>query len=110
MDGTPLTVCYYAARSGEEPVKDWLDALDTETQARVAARLARVRRGLLGDVESVGDGVFEFRFDFGPGYRIYFGRDRRTVILLLRAGSKQRQSADIKKAQEYWNDYLGRTR
>jgi putative addiction module killer protein len=109
-DAAALTLDYYRTRSGKEPVKDWLDSLDTETQARTAARLARVRRGLLGDVEPVGEGVFELKLDFGPGYRIYFGRDGKVLVVLLHAGSKKRQPADIKKAQEHWKDYSGRAR
>lgn len=61
--------------------------------------------GNLGDHRSVGDGVFELRLDFGPGYRIYFGRIGHQVILLLTGGDKSSQTKDITKAKQYWNDY-----
>jgi putative addiction module killer protein len=60
----------------------------------------------LGDHKSVGKGVWEARFQFGPGYRIYFGKDGDRIILLLCAGDKGTQSKDIKKAQTYWLAYL----
>ncbi len=67
-------------------------------------RLDRVEIGNLGDHGSVGEGVFELRFDFGPGYRVYYGEDGDTVVLLL-GGKKRSQSQDVAKAKEYWRDY-----
>ena len=68
------------------------------------ARLERVRAGSLGKWRSVGEGVIELKIDFGPGYRVYVGIDGRSVILLL-AGEKSSQKADIKTAKDYWSDY-----
>ncbi|MCA9840312.1 MAG: type II toxin-antitoxin system RelE/ParE family toxin [Trueperaceae bacterium] len=59
-----------------------------------------------GDIEPVSDGVFELRFHFGPGYRIYYGKDGDKVIILLCGGIKKSQKRDIAKAKEYWEDYL----
>jgi putative addiction module killer protein len=71
----------------------------------VFARLDRVETGNLGDYKSVGDGVFELRLPFGPGYRIYFGEVGATIVLLLCGGDKSSQKKDVVKAKEYWNLY-----
>ncbi len=71
----------------------------------VMARLERAELGNLGDHHGVGEGVFEFIFDVGPGYRVYFGQDGMELIILLAGGSKRTQRFDIQKAKEYWRDY-----
>lgn len=68
----------------------------------------RFERGNIGDCKPVGDGVWEARVMFGAGYRIYFAREGRTVLLLLLGGNKSSQQKDIKQAQQYWNDYCAR--
>jgi putative addiction module killer protein len=86
-----------------------LDSLkNLEAQGRILARLERVRLGLLGDCKPVGGGVFELRVDTGPGYRMYFGEVRRSVVILLCGGSKAAQSADIAAAKAFWKDYRSR--
>jgi putative addiction module killer protein len=67
-----------------------------------------MEQGNLSNVKAVGGGVLEYRIDFGPGYRVYFGRDGETIIILLGGGTKKRQSNDIATAQERWNDYRRR--
>ena len=74
-------------------------------QARVFVRLERVRLGNLGDCKPVGDGVSELRVKAGPGYRVYFGRDGRTLVVLLCGGNKATQRKDIADAKKYWWDY-----
>lgn len=97
----------YKTESGKEPFVDWTNSLDIKTQTRIDARIIRIRHsGNLGDFDSVNDGVFELRFDFGPGYRVYFGKCKKNAILLLIGGAKKSQTRDIKKAKEYWQDYL----
>ena len=59
----------------------------------------------MGDYRSVGEGVYELRIDYGPGYRVYFGQVGTTIVLLLCGGDKSTQAADIRKAKEYWTDY-----
>ena len=86
--------------------RDWLSDLDTTTRARVQARILRFETGNLGDYKDVGGGVCEARFDFGPGYRLYFGRVGQEVILLLLGGDKKSQKKDIKRAKEFWSEYL----
>lgn len=110
MDIAPITVYYYQTSAGRCPFKDWFDSLDQRVQQIVDARLARVRRGLFGDAKPLGAGVWELKLDVGPGYRIYYGKDGKTIVILLHAGQKKGQSADIDAAQELWMDYLRRTR
>ena len=72
--------------------------------------LARLEAGNLSNAKSVGGGVLEYRVDYGPGYRVYFGRDGNTLILLLAGGTKQRQQRDIEDAHARWLDYKRRKR
>jgi putative addiction module killer protein len=74
-------------------------------RARVQARVFRFETGNLGDHKTVGGGVCEARLDFGPGYRIYFGCDGATIVLLLLGGDKSSQSRDIARAKFYWKEY-----
>jgi len=77
----------------------WLDGLgDVRARARVQVRIERLAAGNPGDVQPVGDGVSEMRIDYGPGYRVYFKRIRREIVILLTGGDKRTQSADIKTA------------
>ncbi|MCC5652183.1 type II toxin-antitoxin system RelE/ParE family toxin [Nostoc sp. XA013] len=80
----------------------------SRTQVKIRARLDRVEDGNLGDCKSVGEGVFELKIDYGPGYRLYFGEEGITIIILLCGGDKSTQKQDIDKAQEYWKDYRSR--
>jgi len=64
--------------------------------------------GNLSNVKSVGSGVLEYKIDFGPGYRLYFGRDGERLVILLAGGTKKRQRADVRQAQESWVDYRKR--
>jgi putative addiction module killer protein len=96
----------YHTRDGKRPYTQWFDKLrDRTSQQRIDARLGRVQLGNFGDAKAVGRGVIELRIDYGPGYRVYFGRDGEEVVLLLMGGDKRSQSKDIAKAQEYWADY-----
>ena len=77
----------------------WLDGLrEVRARARVQVRIERLAAGNAGDVEPVGEGVSELRIDYGPGYRVYFKRQGRDVVILLAGGDKRTQSADIKTA------------
>ncbi len=82
-----------------------MDGLDVAARARIQARVLRFEEGNLGDHKSVGDGVCEARMTFGPGYRIYFGREGAAVVILLVGGDKGTQAKDIRKARAYWADY-----
>ena len=97
------------AADGRTPFADWLRNLaDQKTRNSIRVRIARLRLGNMGDYKSVGSGVLELRIDIGPGYRVYIGQDGSRLILLLCGGTKVSQAADIKKAQDYWADYMGR--
>ncbi len=84
---------------------EWFSGLDAQAAAKVAAALYRLEQGNLSNVKSVGQGVSEYKIDFGPGYRIYLGRDGNTLIILLGGGSKKTQSRDIRNAQSMWVQY-----
>ena len=104
-------VRHYVTAAGRDVFREWLDALrDRHAQARVQARIDRLERGLLGDVEPCGEGVWELRIDWGPGYRVYYSRAGDRIILLLLGGDKRKQNADIKLAKEHWHDYQQRTK
>lgn len=92
-------------RGKECPVTEWLSSLDSRIRARIVSRLGRIRNGNFGDHKSVGDGVSELRMPFGAGYRVYYGVDGQTVVILLCGGDKSSQRMDIERAKEYWRDY-----
>src|SRR5260370_13327037 len=88
----------YLDRGGRSPFAAWSDRLNREAAAKVAAALARIQQGNFSNAKSVGAGVYEYRIDFGPGYRIYFGKDRDRLCIPLGAGTKKRPPEDIKTA------------
>ena len=100
-----LTVREYVTADGRAPFRDWLDTLTVVVRARIQARLLRFEMGNLGDCKSVGHGVWEARVMTGPGYRVYFGRDGESIILLLTGGDKGSQRRDIVRATRMWDDY-----
>jgi putative addiction module killer protein len=103
---TPKEVVAFRTRNGQVPFEEWLDDLDDKRAvARVLARLARVRRGNLGDCKPVGEGVSELRVDYGPGYRVYFGQKGRTLVVLLCGGDKRTQDRDIRLAKQFWQEF-----
>jgi putative addiction module killer protein len=90
---------------GHSPFAEWFDELDAVTADRVDRYIRRLEAGNFGAAKSLRDGVFELRMDFGAGYRVYYGREGRTIIILLGGGSKRRQDADIAAAVERWQRY-----
>ena len=96
----------YRDPNGREPFTEWLKSLrDRTTRKRIQNQIARIESGNLGDHKPIGDGVFELRLQFGPGYRIYFGEVDNTIILLLCGGDKSSQDRDIEQAKDYWQEY-----
>ncbi len=109
MEVTLKKVEYYHTLDGKVPYREWYYSVrDIKVKANIRERLTRLERGLLGDAKSVGGGVYELRIFLGPGFRIYFGQEDRTLIWLLCGGDKSTQKKDIKTAQSYWADYLRR--
>ena len=91
--------------AGRSPFAEWFNGLDAVTAERVDRYILRLEAGNFGAAKPLREGVFELRLDFGPGYRVYFGREGRTIIILLGGGSKRRQDADIAAAVERWHRY-----
>ena len=103
-----VTVKQYVDREGKSPFGEWLDGLDDPAAARVLPAVTRIEQGNFSSVKGVGGGVFESRIDFGPGLRVYLGKDGATVVILLGGGTKKRQARDIADARRCWQDYKQR--
>lgn len=101
-------VVEYLGPDGSSPFARWFARLDAVAGAKVTTALYRMEQGNLSNVKPVGQGVAEYRIDFGPGYRIYIGQDGDTLIVLLGGGTKKGQNADIQLAQQRWRDYKAR--
>ena len=96
----------YITKSGSCPFDLWISKLkDKRAKICIFIRLDRVMDGNFGDYKSLGDNVYELRIPEGKGYRVYYGNENGTVILLLCGGDKSTQSKDIEQAKKYWSDY-----
>ncbi|PZO89037.1 MAG: addiction module protein [Micavibrio aeruginosavorus] len=103
---TPKTVVVYVDARSRKPFTEWVQSLkDIQAKRRIAARLRRVSEGNYGDYKHVQDGVYELRLFFGPGYRVYFGEDGDTIVVLLCGGDKGSQEKDIEAALAHWKEY-----
>jgi putative addiction module killer protein len=100
----------YVAADGSSPFGAWFDRLNAEAAAKVATALIRLGGGNFSNVKGVGSGLFECRIDFGPGYRVYLGKDGDRLVILLGGGSKKRQQRDIEDALANWQQYKRRKR
>ncbi len=105
-----LELLEYLDAGGGNPFAAWFDDLDATAAAKVTTALTRLALGNLSNVKGVGEGVLEYKIDFGPGYRVYFGRDGERLVILLAGGTKKRQNRDIGQARERWADYKARKR
>lgn len=103
-----LTVREFLDSNGTSPFAEWFDSLDAAAAAKVTSAVRRLELGNFSNVKGVGGGVFEFRIDFGPGYRVYFGKDGEALVILLGGGTKKRQDRDIAAARQRWSDYKKR--
>lgn len=99
---------YYVHPDGGSPFETWFSTLDATAAAKVSIALARVEQGNFSNVKGVGSGVLEYRIDWGPGYRVYFGREGDILVILLSGGTKKRQQRDIEAAKQLWTDYKSR--
>jgi putative addiction module killer protein len=100
-----IEVREYQDRDDHSPFREWFDRLNAEAARKVTSALYRVGVGNFSNVKGVGSGVYECRIDFGPGYRIYFGKDGAHIVILLEGGTKQRQQNDIKLPVARWEDF-----
>lgn len=103
-----IEIAIFISSSGKKPFVTWENDLSREVRAIVTTRLSRLRLGNFGDCKAMqnAQGIYELRIHFGPGYRVYFGKEKNTLILLLCGGDKSSQNKDIKKAKQYWEEYL----
>jgi putative addiction module killer protein len=103
------TLRNYVTPSGKVPFKEWMNNIkDPTVRHRIRSRLDRVEIGHYGNYRVLGDGVFELKLDFGPGYRIYFAEQDDIIIILLCGGDKSSQSKDIDTAKTYLKELLER--
>ena len=104
-----MDVRHYLTLTGADPFQSWLDGLkDLKARVAILRRVDRLSADNFGDHKYLKDGVWELRVDVGPGYRVYYGKHGRTLVLLLCAGSKRTQVSDIAKAVGYWTEYQRR--
>jgi putative addiction module killer protein len=100
----------YCDQNRRSPFGEWFRELNSEVARKVTAALYRTGLGNFSNVKSVGGGVLEYKIDFGPGYRVYFGKDGPQVVILVGGGTKQRQQRDIALAQLRWAEYRARNK
>jgi putative addiction module killer protein len=100
-----LEIRYYVAPGGQQPFAEWFADLEPVARAKVARAIARMEQGNLSNVKPVGEGVHEYKINFGPGYRVYFGYDGDVLVILLTGGTKRRQQRDIDASRRYWQNY-----
>lgn len=106
MEATPREIFIYETPDGRAPFSEWMSAMQGhEAYGQIMTRLERVEQGNLGEHRGVGEGVFELVIDHGPGYRVYFGQDGKDIVILLIAGMKKTQKADIENAKSFWRNY-----
>lgn len=104
-----MEIRHYLTASGRDPYQEWLDSLrDLTGRVAIQRRVDRTAAGNLGEHKFLQEGVWELKIDVGPGYRVYYGIDRRSRVLLLCGGPKRTQAADLKTAVKYWRDYQQR--
>jgi len=104
-----IKVILYELPSGKIPYKEWFLEFDEQEKAIFTKRINRVVLGNFGDCKPIksAKGIWELVIDYGPGYRIYFAKEKQTIVILLCAGEKKSQQRDIEKAKKYWQDYRG---
>ena len=103
------TINEYEDEHGTSLYADWLKSLrDARAKAKIVLRVDRMELGLFGDSQSIGDGLSELRIHYGPGYRVYYGKEGQQIYLLLCGGDKSSQSKDIKKAKACWKNHKRR--
>jgi putative addiction module killer protein len=102
---TKIELKEYKTTNGKTSFEDWLNSLDDTIKIEIRTVLARLEAGNKSNIKSVGEGVYERKVNYGPGYRIYFAHDSNEIIILLGGGTKKKQSADITNAKFLWKEY-----
>jgi len=105
-----MEILFFVDEDGRKPVADWIRDLPGPARSKIATAIARMRAGNLAQLKSVGDGLLEYRIDWGPGYRLYLGRVGHELIVLVAGGSKSRQQDDIRTAKRRWSIYSANRR
>lgn len=105
-----IQVLQYLDARGRSAFADWFERLNAPAAAKVATALTKIEQANWGSAKGVGMGVFEHRINFGPGYRVYFGKDGDKLVILLAGGTKKGQQRDIDDAITRWQDYKHRKR
>ncbi len=105
-----ITIREYIDQNNRSPYAKWFNRLNAPAAAKVATALVRMEQGNFSTSKGIGEGVFECRIDFGPGYRIYFGKDGNALVILLGGGTKKRQQNDVMTAKILWKEYKRRKR
>lgn len=96
-----IEIRHYVTQAGRDVFDEWLSSLgDARTEAKIATRINRLAAGNFGDCKPLGQGLWELRIDFGPGYRVYYAIVGRELVLLVSAGQKRRQAPISRK---HWN-------
>ncbi|MCB1384386.1 MAG: type II toxin-antitoxin system RelE/ParE family toxin [Nitratireductor sp.] len=103
-----MKIVEYLDAEGRSPFARWFDDLSPQAAAKITVALMRMEMGNLSNVKPVGGGLAEYRIHWGPGLRIYFGRDGDELVILLAGGTKRRQERDIEQARQRWSDYKER--
>ena len=105
-----MEVLEYITEDEKSPFSVWFLKLGAQAAAKISVALIRMEQGNLSNCKSLGEGLWENKLVFGPGYRVYFGKSGNKIVILLTGGTKGSQSKDIKKAKSYWHDYKKRKR
>jgi len=105
-----IAVRQYVAPDGRNRFERWFESLNAPAALKVRTALARLEAGNTAALKAVGQGVHEVRIDFGPGYRVYLGKDGDEIVVLLGGSTKVRQHAAISDAQAAWAEYRQRKR
>lgn len=105
-----IVVVEYEEKDGTRPFSKWFKNLNVPAALKIRTAVARMENGNFSNVKGVGQGVSEYKLDFGPGYRIYIGKDGDRLVILLGGGTKRRQSRDIEAAKAHWAAYKTRKR
>lgn len=100
-----IKIHQYISSAEINPFEKWFNKLNPIAAVKIATALYRLEQGNFSNVKSVGEGVFESKIDFGPGYRVYFGQEGDELIILLGGGTKKLQDRDVQNAKKYWTEY-----